>query len=53
MTYKECDYCMRRKCKDCKMETDCVVVNRIHENRLMWHPFENLKEIMEKKYGHT
>lgn len=50
MNYEECDYCMRRKCKNCEIGTDCVVIDHIHENRLMWHPFENLKEVMEKKH---
>jgi hypothetical protein len=47
MTYEECDYCMRRICKNCEKLEECTKPKK--ETRLMWHPFENLKEIMEKK----
>jgi hypothetical protein len=49
MTFKEYDFCMRRKCKNCKLDGECKYINRLHETRLLWHPFENIKEIVEKK----
>lgn len=53
MTFKEYDYCMKRKCKNCTLDGNCRILNEALEHRLMWHPFENLKEIMEEKNGRT
>jgi len=49
MNFEEYDYCMRRKCKNCKLDGECKLLDKSLSWRLMWHPFENLKEIMEKK----
>lgn len=49
MKFREYDYCMRRKCKDCKIDGGCKLLDESLHWRLMWHPFENLKEILEKK----
>lgn len=43
------DYCMRRKCKNCKIDDECGLLNGQLHFRLMWRPFENLPEIIEKK----
>lgn len=43
------DYCMRRKCKTCKRDGQCGLLNANLYHRLKWKPFENLPEIMKKK----
>lgn len=43
------DFCMRRKCKECKLDTECGLLNATLHRRLMWKPFENLPEILKKK----
>lgn len=49
MTFREYEYCMKRKCKNCIYDGECKGLNEIIQRKLMWKPFENLKEIMEKK----
>ena len=42
--------CMVYKCKTCPIKKQCDA--KIKEERLMFRPFENLKEILEKRrYG--
>lgn len=43
------DFCMRRKCKTCPINETCEQLNNTLKQRLMWKPFENLKELLEKK----
>ena len=53
--FDEFDWCMRHKCKVCKLDGECRALNKSHNYRLMWHPFENLPEIMKQKgmsYGY-
>lgn len=42
--------CMKYKCKVCPKKIECD--KKLLEERLTYKPFENLKEILEKKkYG--
>jgi len=43
------DYCMRRKCKNCVLDGECQLLNFTWQNRLLWHPFENLPQILKEK----
>jgi hypothetical protein len=47
--FEQYDWCMRHKCKNCKVDNECEILNDTRRLRLMWHPFENLKEVLEKK----
>lgn len=39
--------CMKYKCKSCPWKIECEL--KMIEERLTYKPFENLKEILEKK----
>lgn len=42
--------CMKYKCKSCPAYTDCEKVEKLQSDMvLLYKPFENLKEILEKK----
>lgn len=43
------EICMKYKCKVCPEQLECEEKQK--QERLLWKPFENLKEIMELKYG--
>ena len=45
----EFDYCMRRKCKNCVLDGECQLLNYTWHNRLLWHPFEKLPQILKEK----
>lgn len=47
----EVEYCMKRHCKTCRRNTECDLLQKTLYNRLMYKPFENLKQIMEAKNG--
>lgn len=50
MKLKEIEFCMKRKCKVCQKYITCdLKFKDIENNVLTFRPFENLKEIMEKK----
>lgn len=46
---KAMNLCMKYKCKVCPKEQECS--EKLKHERLMYRPFENLKEILEAKYG--
>ena len=48
MTFNEIEYCMQRKCKECKIYTECDLLIK-QQWRLTYKPFENIKEIWERK----
>lgn len=48
MKFAEYEYCMKRKCKECKIYTECDLLIK-QQWRLTYKPFENLKEIWERK----
>lgn len=44
--------CMKYRCKSCPAYTDCEKVEKLQSDMvLLYKPFENLKEILEKKRG--
>ena len=43
------ELCIKYKCKTCPRKVSCDKEQK--EQHLMWRPFENLKEILEQKYG--
>lgn len=49
MSLKSVEYCMERKCKTCERSKECGMLNITLHQRLMWKPFENLKEVLEKR----
>jgi len=49
MKHEEINYCMRRKCKSCKIRATCEHFNKIMQHSLMYRPFENLKAVMQEK----
>ena len=44
-------YCMARKCKSCERRTTCDLLENTYKERMTYRPFENIKELMEKKNG--
>lgn len=48
MTY---EICMKYKCKVCPKKAECD--EKLKNERLTYKPFENLKELLEKKYGNN
>ena len=54
MSFESTDFCMRRKCKMCPLNTECDILSNTArwQNRLVYLPFENLKEILEKRINH-
>lgn len=50
MKFKEIEHCMQHKCKTCEKYVTCDLKYK-QRDLLTYRPFENLKEIMEQKYG--
>ena len=47
--FEEYDWCMRHKCKNCKLDGECKLLDKSLHLRLLWRPFEDLPEILKKK----
>lgn len=48
MRYEEYNYCMRRKCKECKVNKECDLLIK-NTKRLTFKPFENIDKLLEEK----
>lgn len=53
MSIESKNYCIARKCKSCERANTCDLLENLLKERLTYNPFENLKELMEKKYDKT
>jgi hypothetical protein len=53
MSIESKNYCMSRKCKSCERANTCDLLENVLKERLTYNPFENLKELMERKYDKT
>lgn len=51
MTFNEIEYCMQRKCKECKIYTECDLLIK-KQKRLTFKPFENINQLLKEKYGY-
>ena len=40
---------MARKCKTCERSATCDLLENTYRERLTYKPFENIKELLEKK----
>lgn len=53
MSIESKNYCIARKCKSCERANTCDLLENVLKERLTYNPFENLKELMERKYDKT
>lgn len=51
MKFAEYEYCMKRKCKECKVNSVCDLLIK-QTKRLTFKPFENINQLLKEKYGY-